>query len=516
MLEKFKTAKSYGNPIDYFNREVTFTELTSLLTIKGKPIFSEQNGKLLDFFSENPMQPAELKDLGNGHITLTEANSLKLPQNTPITYFEIFTQARFGGNWSGAANYIQFEVMKVPLPFVCIGGDYYRIIKKRNNLGSTTERIKPMKKDEIKEEFGKGAIRNVPRFSDYVNEPDNTDAYQQVHGEFYNVYSKVHYKPSKGAYPHIEMMMEHVFGEQIELGYRYLQCLYLYPKQILPILCLVSEKRDTGKTTFMDFIQMWLGDNCVPLDPKALTQQFNSIYANKLMILVDETMLEKQSAIERLKAIATQKTMSVNQKFTAEYVVDFYGKVIIASNMIKKFMRIDSEEIRFWVREIPIPKRKVTDILKKMREEIPALLAYLQSLPQPDFSRSRMVFTKEEIHTDALEAVVTESYSGLRKDLNILIQEHFNEYESISEFYASAKDIKERWFAHNNQINYHYISSVISDEMKIEKSDSKLVYYPFGVIENGKEKRNWVFSFKRNDFVSNWAEAVEITADLPF
>jgi hypothetical protein len=497
MIEKFKKVKSYSNPVDYFNREITFEELIAVLTIKGQPIFSERNGKYYDNNSLSVKDPAELKHLGNGRVLLTQPNSLHLPQDIQITFFEIFCQARFNGNWQGCANYIHLQIMKQSIPFISIGGDYFRIIKRKNALGTETIKIKPYKKDEIKEEYGKASIQLIPRFADYTNEPDNTSAYQQVHGDYYNVYNEVFFRPlpKPKPFPHIQLMMEHIFGEQIELGYRYLQCLYLHPKQILPILCLVSEKRDTGKTTFMDFIQMWLGENCVPLDPKALTDKFNSIYANKLMILVDETMLEKQSAIERLKSIATQKTMSVNMKFVAEYTVDFYGKIIIASNMVKKFMRIDEEEIRFWVRAVPVPKTKVTDILKKMHDEIPALLHYLESLPEIDFSRSRMVFTKEEIKTDALDAVMQESYSGLRKELQILIQEHFNEYPNLTEFYATATDIKDKWFANNNQIGRHYISSVLTEEMKMERSEGQIQYYPFGIHSGTGEKRNRAFRF---------------------
>lgn len=35
----------------------------------------------------------------------------------------------------------------------------------------------------------------------------------------------------------------------------YLQLLYLYPIQKLPILLLVSEERNTGKSTFLNFLK---------------------------------------------------------------------------------------------------------------------------------------------------------------------------------------------------------------------------------------------------------------------
>ena len=38
---------------------------------------------------------------------------------------------------------------------------------------------------------------------------------------------------------------------------------------------------------------------------------------------------EKQTAVEKLKSIATQKVMTVNNKFVSQYTVPFYGKIIL-------------------------------------------------------------------------------------------------------------------------------------------------------------------------------------------
>lgn len=56
-------------------------------------------------------------------------------------------------------------------------------------------------------------------------------------------------------------MIEHIFGEQYELGMDYLQLLYLQPVQKLPILLLVSEERNTGKSTFLNFLKALFQNN---------------------------------------------------------------------------------------------------------------------------------------------------------------------------------------------------------------------------------------------------------------
>ena len=50
--------------------------------------------------------------------------------------------------------------------------------------------------------------------------------------------------------------MLHIFGDQYELGLDYLQILYTMPQQKLPILLLVSEERNTGKSTILNFLRL--------------------------------------------------------------------------------------------------------------------------------------------------------------------------------------------------------------------------------------------------------------------
>jgi phage/plasmid-associated DNA primase len=90
--------------------------------------------------------------------------------------------------------------------------------------------------------------------------PDHVH-YKQVHGTYLNQYEPVAHIPRQGEFSHIRSFLEHIFGEQIELGLDYLQILYIRPTQMLPILLLVSNERNTGKTTFLRFLKMFFGKN---------------------------------------------------------------------------------------------------------------------------------------------------------------------------------------------------------------------------------------------------------------
>ena len=67
-------------------------------------------------------------------------------------------------------------------------------------------------------------------------------------------------------------LIHYIFGEQYELGMDYMQLLYAKPTQKLPILLLVSEERNTGKTTFLNFLKAMFEDN-VRLKPKERTDK---------------------------------------------------------------------------------------------------------------------------------------------------------------------------------------------------------------------------------------------------
>ena len=249
--------------------------------------------------------------------------------------------------------------------------------------------------------------------------------------------------------------------------------------------------------------------------PTDLNNQFNHLYATKNIIAIDETVIDKQASVEKLKTIATQKSMMVNQKNISQYVIPFFGKVVIATNKVTDFMRIDEEEIRFWVRRINPLQTLNTDIEKCITKEIPQFLYYLENLPEIDFKNSRMVFTHEDIRTEDLEAVMVESHSGLRKELQIFIENYFM-INNDTEFYATAIDIKTRFFNHDNQISNHYIYKVLNKELKLEISDKLIRYTSF---DNVEKKVGKPFLFKKVDFLPESVNEIEIVNDgneIPF
>lgn len=443
----------------------------------------------------------------------------------PYTKFQMLAKTRFSGNCTAAMTFISHQYLEPDIPYIRVGTDYLKVIDKQDRYGINRKILKGWKKDEIKQDHGPDMLKRLHRFDDFCIVPDNFD-HNQIVGNCYNLYSPFAHQPYHNQVtlkdiPASHDMMRHIFGDQLDnsitgraLGWIYMQVLYLHPTAVLPVLCPISTLRETGKTTFLNWIQMIFGDNYVQINPEDLSSPFNSGYAPKNIIAVDETIIDKSHVGEKIKSMATAKTISVNQKFVANSSLPFFGKLILCTNKEKDFMRIDEEEVRFWIRKIKTPKNKNTRFETLLRDEIPMFLKYLLQLPPVDFSSSRMVFTASELRNSNLDIIKQESWSNLRKELIMYISDHFLQNESLETFQATAKDIKDIWFKRDQSIKGPYILKVLIDEMGMTMTEKVTRYRPINGTEVEK-KPGTPFTFNRADYAEYAGPAVP-KEDIPF
>jgi len=354
--------------------------------------------------------------------------------------------------------------------FMRVADDYFEVIVEPRRFGPRTI-IQHRKKEELRQDNSSDWLKGIRKFKKFIIIPDNVN-YKREHGDFFNLYSPFAHKPAKGSTTATESFLKHIFGDQYEEGLEYLQVLYERPWQILPVLVLVSKERNTGKSTLLNWLSMLFGDNLVNVDPSDLANQFNHIYATKNIITVEETIIDKKHTVERIKRISTQKELTVNQKYVSQFTIDFYGKIILCTNSETTFMKVDEQEIRFWVRKLPsIPKEKLKPgIEDDLKKEIPAFLGVLKNreLKYPK-KESRMHFPIGVLDNEELRAVKEESHTWLYKEL----WEHFAEYfyNNSGDITATAKEIKREHYSGNNQVSIPWIRKVLKEEFGLEPSE---------------------------------------------
>jgi hypothetical protein len=399
--------------------------------------------------------------------------------------------------------------------FIRVGCDYFKVIEKPDRYGILRTELKKWKKDEIAQDYGRNSLYDVPQFDDFVIVPDNLN-YKRNYNGCFNLYNPFSFTPKEGNWKWTEILLRHIFDEQYEIGLIYLQVLYLYPMQALPVLALVSKERQTGKSTFMDWLTTLFGQNMVILDAKNIQSEFNGVYATANIIGIEETFIDKNATIEKIKAISTQKTMTVNMKMIQHFSIPFFGKIIMNSNNEDKFIKIDQKEIRFLVRKLEIPKIHNHNILMDMVDEIPSFLHYLTTLPTPDFTKSRMVFTAEEISNNTLAKVKEKSKNWLYQELRELFKDFFeNNHPGDDIMLASPIDVKQKYFHNNNQVQLSYLKQVLKEDFEFEKSDKIIRYNPFYV---DSQKTGTPYKILKKDFYITEIPNIESKEEeeLPF
>lgn len=496
------------NAVDYWNIHHTWQEcfdgVKNIEWINDKTIVNHRSGK-------------ESFCIKGDFLHVTGDNELGLPNDKKYTKFMLLSRLKFKQNHRGAITWVEYKFLHAHIPYIRVGTDYFKVINKKDRYGVQRKVIKGWKKEEIKSDHSVQLVKIIPAFDDFIIEPDNRN-HELVIDSCYNLYAPFSHKPFETEVDesHIPVSMgllRHIFGAQVKMGISYIKLLYERPRQPLPILCLVSRERQTGKTTFLNWMQILFGDNFIQINPEDLNSAFNSIYATKNLIALDETVIDKSHAVEKLKSIATAKTISVNQKFVANYSIPFYGKVIICTNKEKDFMRIDEEEIRFWIRKVPVIDSINTGIENDLRNEIPYFLRYLMQQTMPDTKRSRMVFTAEELKNEQLEDIQKESWSWLRKEFFMEMEQFFNQNDGLFEVKATANDLKKHFFSHNHQVTNAYLFKILRDEMLLKQE--KLQRYKPLDSNSPTPSRGRPFTFKRSDFQIDELEKVEIEA-APF
>ncbi len=262
--------------------------------------------------------------------------------------------------------------------FIRVGTTLYKIVEQPKLNGGYIKKRIAWNNETLRQDYGKDYIGSVPKYDGFCTVPEHI-GYRPVVGKFLNLYEPIDHRPKEGDFSHVQSLVHHIFGEQYELGMDYLQLLYLQPIQKLPILLLVSEERNTGKSTFLNFLKALFQNNVTFNTNEDFRSQFNSDWAGKLLIVVDEVLLNRREDSERLKNLSTTLSYKVEAKGKDRDEIAFFAKFVLCSNNEYLPVIIDAGETRYWVRKINRLQSDDTDFLQRLKAEIPAFLHFLQS-----------------------------------------------------------------------------------------------------------------------------------------
>lgn len=450
--------------------------------------------------------------------------------------------------------------------FIRVGCNYFKIIYKLKGNGRDLKReLIEWKAGEITRDYViKGwtaFFDTIPKYNDFENRPANlpSEFRQEIdtpNGKLFNLYYPLEHEPKEGEWTSIKTYLEHIFGTrklielysadllrealnpkksgeelteeeesalqekintvtQLDIGLDYFTILYLKPWQKLPILSLVSQERKTGKSTMIDFMREIFGNNATSLGNDDINDIYNDDYAGKLVIGIEEALIEKQAVLEKLKNWCTNPTITMHGKFKGRRSINFYGHFIVSSNNEDNFIKIESDEVRFFVLKINSIKNMDTDMLAKMTEEIPQFLHSLLPEQRPMMfpKKDRLHFHTEIIKTEALKTVIENTKSYANKVITSFLKEEFLSTE-VLELKITNKILK-----HN--INDKYSSIKLNDgqiknvmEKDLKLTPGKMQRFTYPVLKSFIDA-----SGKMNvhvDHVTEWGDDKKPLVGTPY
>ncbi|OBQ52893.1 DUF3854 domain-containing protein [Tamlana sp. s12] len=341
--------------------------------------------------------------------------------------------------------------------YMRVGGNWYKVIHQPNHLGELERDIVPYPKTEIVMDYGKfkGFLTGVKKYDAFTVYPNWTSEHvQEIHSSF-NLYAPMAYEAKKGNWINTYNFLKHIFGgvstidfekeiehntkgDQFSVFLDYLTIQHRKPMHMLPVPILVSKQQGTGKTTVLKWLAEVYKGNSVVLSDSQFQNNFNAHYISKFVIGIDEAIMgadnvEAKKNKERLKQLVTDNTAQLENKGVNLKKIPFYGKILMTSNDEDNLMKIDDEDTRFFIVKVPqIPtKMKDPDLFLKMKEEIPAVLHYLQNRKIYHKRSDRFWFATEDILTEHFHTLKEATKSPLEKAIEDTIKEMFFRFDNL-------------------------------------------------------------------------------------
>ncbi|QLC67172.1 hypothetical protein LPB248_12940 [Flavobacterium sp. LPB0248] len=397
--------------------------------------------------------------------------------------------------------------MDLDIPYIRVGTSYFKIIDKPLISGDKVKVMVRWNRETIITDHGKSFLNDISKLDGFCCIP-NHFGYEQIVDDFYNTYHELPNQPADKNFsidelekliPNSLQFIHHIFGEQNELGLDYIKLLYEKPTQTLPILCLVSKERSTGKSSFIKWLKAIFGMNMTYIKGDSFGSQFNSDWASMLLVAIDEVFFDKKEITERLKYLSTTDKDKVEAKGKDRQEIEFFAKFILCSNNEDNFIQIDEEEIRFWIRKIRTINTEDVFFLEKLNKEIPYFLKYIQTRSYFSQQKTRMWFKPEQIMTASLLKLVNRN----KEEILILelVHECFEKMEE-DELKLAPNDIFMLLRKQNNRLNIS--ANEIRNILKrwgFSPEDNTKSYYGIELLSHGEyvkvDRRGRFYTIKK-------------------
>jgi len=428
--------------------------------------------------------------------------------------------------------------------YMRIGFNYYKLKNQTTNLGTLSFKskvVEPWLKAAICDDHGKDSHKRVNKYDGFTNVP-NWKNYRQVIDSQYNICLPLSYTPKQGNITNTLNFIQHIANddsfisidqdkhfENPQIGNTgtmlldYLSIMVQYPKHFISVPCLLSTEQETGKTTFAEYVSKMFEGNTVILRTNDFTDKFNSHWAGKFFVAVDEGDFEdKRTAKDQIKQLSTTNKITLNTKGVAIKQVDSFMKIMVCSNAERDFLNLDKNDKRFWIIPVKSLKNKDENLKHEMFKEIPAFFDFISTRQIFHKDSGRMWFEDSIIMNEHWQKVVDESKANWKQEVDDFIISVFEHHNNLQFFEMPTKQlcnnlriINNKFFADASKIKKYLINEL--DMTAPEKLKSYILYnvdYTSNFEEPRTNEKGRVYLFKRTDWIKDEPKEEQTKIDI--
>ena len=202
-------------------------------------------------------------------------------------------------------------------------------------------------------------------------------------------------------------------------------------------LLLISERQGIGKTTLgASILGPLVGVQNVSYPGESdITSSFNDWIANKRLAIVSEIYSGSSwKAYHALKAVITDKDISVNRKYMRQYEIENWCHVLASSNSMRA-LKMENDDRRWFypeMTEVPWPRAKFDhlrrwinggglSIIKYWAETFADYVTQSERAPMTERKREMIEGSRSEAQTEA--AAIAETLKELGRPAGVLIKD---------------------------------------------------------------------------------------------
>ena len=333
--------------------------------------------------------------------------------------------------------------------FVRIGCDWYKEIEIPDQNGEIQQSLVSWKASEISRDYGQNFFKGVARYNAFCVVPCHTQDYQQVINGCYNLYNELTHVPVEGKWDNIAKLIKHCFGERVlvpaengkpalttfDMMLDYWTLLYTRPTQMLPIIALYSKENNTGKSTMMRINEMIFMNNYAEVTNAILEDDKNDDWAPKLVVGLDEGVIEKNKTYQMMKSLSTAPYIMLRSMYAGRKKIPWFGKFWIVTNDLG-FIKLEPGDTRFFINKVPKLTEDDPNFAKKLREEIPAFLYHIANRDIKFPQKSRHWFAHEHLVTEIGNKIKENSRGWFEKEIRVIMRGMFDKYHWHSLYFT--------------------------------------------------------------------------------